>query len=373
MKIVLNGRFLLPGRLEGIGYHTLAVTKILSEELGECQFEVLVDRAVTADFGFGENVKLCVLPPQARHPLLFILWFEWQVKRYLKHSRADLFISFDGFGVLGASCPTILTVHDVAYQYFPKHISRMMRWYYAFFTPRFLREASKVVTVSAFSRDELVKFFGLKREEIGLSCNGLRSIFEERSRMPISGQEKKGYFVVLGAIQPRKNLERVLRAYLLYRERQELDRPSQLYIVGRKGWKYEGLLRVVSGSPFREDIVFTGYLCDVKLKEILSRAKALIYASLYEGFGVPVIEAMSVGTPVITSSISSMPEVAGDAAILVDPYDEEDICAAMLRVDSDREWCEELVEKGYANIDRYDWHSAAKPYKTYIQKMRQSR
>jgi glycosyltransferase involved in cell wall biosynthesis len=168
----------------------------------------------------------------------------------------------------------------------------------------------------------------------------------------------RDYILSVGSLQPRKNLVRLIHAYVNLRRRDD-DVDHQLVIVGKKGWLYQDIFRAARESPFVEDIIFTGYVPEEDLPALYSGATVFVYPSIFEGFGLPVLEAMACGVPVITSNSSSLPEVVGEAAILVNPYDERAIEVALRQVVWNAELRRELSERGLRRAQQFSWRRTA--------------
>ena len=164
------------------------------------------------------------------------------------------------------------------------------------------------------------------------------------------------FILFVGNNNPRKNLERTIRAYDLLKERTSL--PHKLVIAGEQGWKFDRV-KALEGVRYREDVLFTGFAADEDMPALYSAADLFAFPTLYEGFGIPVIEAQRCGTPVVTSNCSALPEVAGDGAVLVDPHDVENICAGMTKVLGDKDYAGELIRRGLENAKRFSWEKSA--------------
>ena len=363
MRIAVNTRFLLPGQLEGIGWFTHEVTRRLVKKYPGWRFDFLFDRPFREEFLYGENVHPHVLFPPARHPLLWYWWFEGSVANWLKRHAVDVFFSPDTYLSLRADTPTVLVAHDIAYAHYPEQIPFLARKYYEHFVPRYLRQAARIVTVSEFGRrDILAHYPELDPEKFDLACNGVKE-----QLAPLSEREKEAvrqeitgghpYFFYLGAVHPRKNVDRLIRAFDRFKETS--GEPHRLVIAGRFAWQTDSVRRAYEQSPYREQILLQGYLGPDELRRVLGAAFALTYVSLFEGFGVPILEAMQCEVPVITSDVSSMPEVAGDAALLVDPHSIEGIAQAMRQLTADPHLVQGLLEKGREQAQRFTWDRAS--------------
>jgi glycosyltransferase involved in cell wall biosynthesis len=362
LKIAVNARFLLAGQLEGIGYFTHETLRRITAAHPEITFYFLFDRPSDPSFIYGPNVQAVVLNPPARHPLLWYIWFQWAVKRHLAQHDYDLFLSPDGYTVLGSKTPSVTVIHDLAFLHFPQHVGALVRLYYRFFVPRFARQSSRIATVSLASKNDLVAQYGISPEKIDLVFSAAKELFHpvttaEKNDIRNKWTDGKPYVVYVGSIHPRKNVERLLLAFELFRQKSGID--AKLLIAGRKAWQYEAVERVYKQMTYNQDILFTGRLCEEELNAVIASSCGLFFVSLFEGFGVPVLEGMRCGVPVVTANVSSMPEVAGSAAILVNPLDTEEIANAMQRLFTDKACMEEMVTRGYEQAKVYSWDNTA--------------
>ncbi|MCS6991740.1 MAG: glycosyltransferase family 4 protein [Chitinophagales bacterium] len=361
MKIAVNTRLLLEGRLEGIGVFTAETLRLITQQHPEHEFIFLFDRPYSNQFVFNTNVRPVVIGPPARHPVLWYGWFEWSVPYILRKSGADLFLSPDGYGSLRAPCPQVITIHDLAFEHFDDQVDALTRRYYRFFTPRYARKAARIIAVSEYTKNDLIKHYSIDPEKIVVACNGVDRYFRpltesecQRVRERISGG--KAYFLYAGAIQPRKNIVRLLQAYDLYRRQH--PHGLKLVLAGRR-WHYPEAQQAFRSMVYRNEVIWLGHLSRAELAELMGAATALVYVSLFEGFGIPLIEAMYSDVPIITSNTSSMPEVAGQAALLVDPTDTLAIAAAMSRIATEADLRAQLIEKGRQQRQRFSWQRAA--------------
>jgi glycosyltransferase involved in cell wall biosynthesis len=366
MRIAVNTRFLLPGKLEGLGWHNYELCKRLVEQHPEDTFIFLFDRPFAEEFVFGPNVIPVVVPPPARHPILWYWWFEWSVPRFLRKHEADVFLSPDSYCSLRSRVPTAMITHDIAHVHYPEQIPVLVRRYYDYYVPRFLQRADHILTVSGFVKQDIERQYGLASAKITVAHNGLRGNFN-----PLSAKEKaearseyaagENYFFYLGAVHPRKNVDRLIRAFDQFKTR--TGAPVKLLIGGRMAWQTGTIKAAYEVSDHQSDIKFLGYIPDADVQRLLGGALALTYVSLFEGFGLPILEAMHAEVPVITSDRSSMPEVAGEAALLVDPEAIDDIALAMERMYQEPELGLQLIEAGRSQRANFDWDETVE--KTY--------
>ncbi|MEL6651461.1 MAG: glycosyltransferase family 1 protein [Bacteroidota bacterium] len=333
--IAVNTRLLLSERLEGISRFGWEVLQRMVERNPEIQFSFLFDRQYDPRFVQADNVKGYVIPPQARHPLLWFAWFHYQIPRKLDQLGADLLFSPEFYLSTHPTIPQIPVFHDLAYEHYPQDLKPFASWYCRRYSPRFAERAAHILTVSSFSKADLVERYQIPDGKISVVYNGASSQFQplsETQKAAVRAKYTGGtpYFHFVGTLNPRKNIENLLRAFDQFKE--ESDHPHQLLIVGRKGWKYQAALDAYESMQHKDAVHFTGFVEDEELPAIYAASEALCYTPYLEGFGIPLLEAMQSETAIITSDRTSMPEVAGDAALLVDPFSVEAICVAMRRI-----------------------------------------
>ena len=354
-------RFVLPGKLEGIGWYSYETARRMALMHPEHEFLFLFDRPFSPSLVDGENVTGYRIRPQARHPFLWYAWFEWSIPRALKQLKADVFFSPDGFCSLKSDVPTLMVVHDLAFEHYSHHVSGLVQRFYRYFSPRYARRAEHIATVSNASRLDLMTRYGVNPDKIDVVYNGANTQFEpldpqEQAKARQQYTDGTPYFVYVGSVHPRKNLVRLLQAFDQFAD----QNPEQnLLIAGRMAWKtgpVEALLRTMR---HRSRVYFAGHLEPEALKAVLGSATALLYPSLFEGFGIPIVEAFYAEVAVLTSNCSSMPEVAGSAAELVDPTDVEDIARGMNRLANDPAYRQQLIQAGRHERQRFSWDLTA--------------
>lgn len=366
MRIAINCRMLIPDKLEGIGWFTYELVKRMIRNHPEDTFILLFDRKPPDELLKHPNVIKLHSFPQARHPLLFKWWFDYSVPSMLKKQNADIFVSPDGFNSGRLKIPSYLIIHDIAWHHYPDFIKANHLRYYRNNIPKFISNATGLGTVSEFSRTDIAEKFELNPSAIDVVYNGCRTIFKplpEAAKQMVRKEWgiTQPYFVFTGSIHPRKNGVNLLRAYHHFRLRSHLT--HSLVFAGRKAWEAELFEKELQNSPFRKQILVTGYIEDNQMASLLGAAEALVYPSLFEGFGVPLLEAMNVEIPIITSNVSSLPEVAGNAALLTDPKNPQDIGTAMYKLAKTPELREKLIENGKKQRLKFNWdRSAAQLY-----------
>jgi glycosyltransferase involved in cell wall biosynthesis len=372
LKIAVNTRFLLKDKLEGIGTFTFEVLQRIVKNHPEHEFIFLFDRPYHKQFLFGDNVKPIQLFPPARHPFLWLWWFELAIPKVLKEEKCDLFISTDGFNSLRSQTPSLIVIHDLAYEHTRGGLSYLIYKYLKWFGPRYARKASRIISVSEYSKQDIVKLYKIDPSKIDVVGNAAHgecfypitlSKIEECRKTYSKG---KPYFIFVGALHPRKNILNLLKAFAEFKTKKPND--TKLMIVGRKGWGTKEIFETLESNPFKDDIIFTGRVSNEEYRHLLGAALALTYVPFIEGFGIPILEAQKCDCPVITSNVTSMPEVAGDSAILVDPYSVGSIAEGLSQIAFDQEKRQKLIEKGRLNCERYSWDTSAELFWKSVEK-----
>ncbi|MEZ4952106.1 MAG: glycosyltransferase family 1 protein [Saprospiraceae bacterium] len=352
---------MIKGKIEGMGLFTQEVMKRMAEQHPEDEFIFFFDRPFDPAFIFGKNVTPVVLFPPARHPFLFYWWFEWSVAKALKKYRVDVFLSPDNFLSLKTPIKTVLVTHDLAYLHLPVQQSFFQRKYYEIFSPRFNRRADHIEAVSQFTKTDIIKQYGISPEKISVACNGCDDSFHpvgEKEKETIRQQHSMGqpYFFYVGAIHPRKNVHRLIDAFGMFKTATHSS--VKLLIAGRFAWQAGEVKNAYDRSDFQQDIHFLGYVPDEELTKLMAGALACTYVSKFEGFGIPILQAMNCDIPVITSNTSSMPEVVGDAGLTVDPNNLQEIAESMQLIWQDAHLRNKLIEAGKKQRGLFSWQKA---------------
>ena len=294
------------------------------------------------------------------------LWTHLRLGWEVAHHPPDLLFVPAHVLPLWTRPPALVTVHDLGYRYFPEAHPLGQRWYLEWSTRHNARRATIILADSEATRADLIRHYGTDPDRIVVAYPGLdptlapardpQRIARTLARYGI----RRPYLLYLGTLQPRKNLVRLVEAFARLQSRLDPDdRGLSLVLAGRRGWLYDGLFRRVRTLGLEGRVLFPGYVDDADKAALLSGALAFVFPSLYEGFGFPVLEAQVCGTPVVCSDRSSLPEVAGDAALLVDPMDVEALAAALYRVVTEPGLRATLIERGWANVRRFSWESCA--------------
>ncbi len=362
MKIAVNTRLLLKDKLEGIGWFTFETMKRITRSHPEHEFFFLFDRKYSSEFIFSDNITPVVIHPQARHPILFYTWFEHSIPNALKKIKPDLFISPDAYCSLRAKTKTLIVIHDINFEHYPEHLPWLIRKYYRYYTPRFAKRADRIVTVSSFSKNDIVSQYQVNPDKIDVVYNGVNKKYtpindSEKKVVKTEFSEGRDFFIFIGALNPRKNLTNLFRAFDIFKR--ENGTKHKLVVVGEKMYWPGDIKTTFDKMDHKNDVLFTGRLGIDKLTKLVASAEALTFVSYFEGFGIPIVEAFKAGTPVITSNVSSMPEVAGDAAIITDPFNSDEIAKAMNDISTNTKLRNQLIEKGKQRAKLFSWEKTA--------------
>jgi len=362
MRIGVNTRLLLKGKLEGIGWFTYQTVERIVRDHPEHEFVFFFDRQYDESFVFAPNVTPVVVHPQARHPILFYLWFEWSLPYMLKKHKIDLFLSPDSYLSLKTKVPTCLVMHDLAFEHYPEHYVWAQRLYWKHYSPLFAHKATRIVTVSEFSKKDICEHYNIAPSKIDVVYNGAHDEYrplswDEREAVKKQYADGAEYFVFAGALHPRKNIVNLLKAFVAFKKRQHSN--MKLVIVGRLAWKYEEVEQMRATMQFRNDVKWVGYMNVEELSRVTGAAYAMVFASLFEGFGIPILEALQCNVPVIVSNTSSMPEVAGEAGLLVDPTNVEDIASKMHMLYKDEALRAKLIANAPTQVAKFDWQRSS--------------
>lgn len=282
--------------------------------------------------------------------------------RFFFKANVDITHFFDYVIPFGVHGKKIVTVYDMTFRAYPKTLPLKTKLLLATNLRVSCKRANKIITVSEFSKREIMKYLNISAERINVVPSGINL----QKYYPLDNESIKkvkdkyslenSYFLYLGTLEPRKNLVRLIKAY--YKLKNEKNMPD-LILAGQKGWFYEEIFECIHKLKLEKSVVYIGYVSDEDTAPLICGATAFIFPSLYEGFGIPPLEAMACGTPVITSNVSSLPEVVGDGALLVDPYDVDDIYQKMKTLISNNNLREELVKKGIERASFFSWDNAA--------------
>lgn len=362
MDIAVNTRLLLPNRLEGIGWFAHELLHRIVRKHPEHTFHFLFDRPFDASFIFGDNVVPHVLFPPARHPLLWYWWFEWRVAAKLKHIQPALFFSPEAYLSIRSKFPVIMTVHDLSLLHYPAHVGWANRKYVHHYYPRFVQRANHIITVSQYSKQDIIDHYPEAANKVSIVYNGAREEYAPTDTATIAAIRKRytngaPYFLYVGALQPRKNIERLLQAFDQFKT--TTAAPHQLLLVGRKAWMTDTIETAYQDMKHKIAVQFLDYQPVDVVATLMASAHALAYVSLFEGFGIPILEALQCGIPVLTANTTSMPEVAGEAGICVDPFSIQAMADGFTKLATDEAAYASYKANTGVQAARFTWEHSA--------------
>lgn len=362
MRIAVNTRLLLHDRLDGIGWFTSETARRMVLAHPEHEFFFFFDRKPHPEFLFADNVTPVVLCPQARHPVLWYLFFEWSTQMALKRYKIDLYLSPDGMMPLNPKVPTLNVIHDLNFEHASGNLKASHQRYMSHYFPLFARNATRLATVSSYSKKDIAETYGIPAEKIDVVYDGAHSNYRPHSddaKEAIRQRFTDGHpFVIfISTILKRKNLANLLLAFDKVKE-DKSNEDLKLVVVGSRVWWQDELESAWNGMKHQSDVIFPGRVEPNDLSALLSAAEMLVYPSYFEGFGIPILEAMYAETAVIASRTTSMPEVGGDAVLYIDPSDIDDIAHAISRL-RDKTLRQEFIEKGRLQRQKFSWKITA--------------
>ena len=357
MSIAINTRLLLRGKMDGIGWFTYETARRMVLAHPEHEFYFFFDRKPDSDFLFAENVKPVVLFPQARHPLLWYLYFEWVTPWALRRYKIDLYLSPDGMMPLRPKVPTLSVIHDLNFEHAEGNLKPSHQRYMRHYFPRFAHSATRIATVSDYSMRDISKTYGIDPQNMDVVYDGAHDSYrphneDEKSSIRQRFTNGKPFLIFISTILKRKNLANLLLAFDALKSKEAVE--WKLVVVGSRVWWQDELAEAYERMTHKEDVIMCGHVDPLDLAALLSASEALVYPSYFEGFGIPILEAMYAETAVICSNTTSMPEVGGDAVLYVDPSKPDEIFHAinMLRQPGMRE---ALIEKGKSQREKFCW------------------
>jgi glycosyltransferase involved in cell wall biosynthesis len=344
-----------------MGWFSYQTLKRITQKHKDTHFVFLFDRPYDEEFIFSDNITPVIVGPQARHPFLYYAWFHVSVKNILNRMQPDLFLSPDGFLALGAKCKQLPVIHDINFLHHPKDSKWLTSKYYNHYFPRYARAATRIATVSEYSKKDISENYKIDAGKIDVVYNGINDFFKPVDEFAKSAARKKfangcEYFVYVGSIHPRKNIITLIKAFAEFKKQKNTK--QKLVFAGPAAWGMSDLYAKIKEMGAEGEVLFTNRLGNEDLALVLGSAMALTFIPYYEGFGIPLVEAMAAEVPVITSDVTSMPEIAGDAALLVNPNEVTEVKNAMIKIFEDESLRKSLVEKGKIQRQKFSWEKS---------------
>ena len=312
--------------------------------------------------GQTSNLNLHFSRWPTQRPMVRILWEQLAQPLVLRRAGVDLLHALAFVAPLAAPCPFVVTVYDLSFLRFPEAFRPFNRWYLSYFTANSVKRAKAVITISESTRRDVINLLNAPPERVHTIYCGVDASFRPLPQAEIdafkSAHNLPDTFVLyLGTLEPRKNVDGLIRAYARWRQRDPAAPP--LVVAGGKGWYYSQIFELAQSLNLTNAVHFPGYIPQEAMNLWYNAATLFVYPSYFEGFGLPVLEAMACGTPVITSNVSSLPEVAGSAALLVDPVNMEQLSEALADVMRHPDLRQAMAEQGLVRAATFNWQETA--------------
>ena len=365
MKIGIDCRRILHKHNEtaGVGTYTYNIIKSILDLDKQNNYVLFFynNKIYFPEFAKYENVEMVYLPRVDDFGRVPFFYNHVYVPYVLKKYKLDLYHNPANIIPLLYNKASVITVHDLAIyknaDWFPGKQSFNLK----LLMPYSFKKAKKIIAVSQSTKNDLIELFKIKQQKISVIPEGV----EDYKKVKINEDEIKSeikfnnsYFLFIGTIEPRKNINSLLKAFKEFVEKTN-NKKIKLVMAGKKGWKYEQIFKLMSDLDLGDQIKYLGYVSLEEKIYLLKNAFCFIFPSYYEGFGLPVLEAMNLGVPVITSNISSIPEFASHNSLLINPHDYLTITKAMVKIYNDKDLRKKLSEKGKVIADQYNWKKAA--------------
>lgn len=372
MRIVFDGAN-LSGSRTGVGYYTKNLLVEMCRQAPDDQF-FLHDLALR-QFAINEPFHLPLEESgfyrSLQHPLALMLFLRvvrgvyGRIRHSVHLNECDVFFGPNFRGAFAPGLKTVITVHDMAHEYYPETVQDHVLKYFRTDFPSQVERSHLIIAVSETTRRDVINFLNVPEEKVKVVYNGVSSEFRPVTDVARRAEVRQRYalpehfLLMVGSIQPRKNVTGVLSAVGRL-VRKSPSSPLHLVLAGGSSWKSDELKKIISDNGLTDYVHFTGYVPEEDLTTLYSMSDIFLFPSLYEGFGLPVIEAMACGVPVVTSNSSCLPEIAGDAAILVDPHNHDDIADGIERLLMDQELRNVCTERGLARAQKFSWENAGR-------------
>ncbi len=355
MRIGVNGRFLVAKRT-GVQRAAYNLIKTLVKIDRENEYFIFTgkDQVGNQDWSY-DNVKVIGSNIRSGESFRNHVWEQFTLPRLAKKYQVDLLHSPANMAPLFFKGRSIVHIHDLCFVVNPQWYSFSFHTLYNFVIPRLVKRATRIVTNSNNSRNDILQYCDVSAERVSLIYWAVDEMFLKNKRN--TSVEDEDYILYVGSLEPRKNIRTLVEAYEKLRERRP-DITTKLVLIGGESPLF-GVVRL-NAKKYKDDVLFKGFVNDNELVDYYKKARLVVYPSLYEGFGLPPLEAMASGTPVVTSNTSSIPEVVGEAALMVNPYDTDQLAETMESVLVNRELRQQLAERGFSQVQKYNWYRVAR-------------
>lgn len=294
------------------------------------------------------------------------LWTLLDLSKKLKNYKLDVFFSPTHYLPLYTSSPSVISILDVSYLYFPNLFKKKDLYQLRLWGGCSIKKAKKIITISNSSKNDIIKMYKVNPDKVSVVYPGIKQDLGLKIKdLSMNDLSKKygikgDYILFVGTLQPRKNIVKLIEAFSLIRNHKSSIGDLSLVIVGKKGWQFEDILNAPKKYNVEDRVKFLDSVSDENLPSLYKNAFCFCLPSLYEGFGLPILEAMQYGCPVATSSVSSLPEAGGDAAVYFDPENVEDIKKSLESIIQSSELRDKLIKKGYEQVKKFSWEKTAR-------------
>lgn len=357
MRIGIDARLVYYSKA-GIGQYIIHLSKSLAKlNTPNENFFLLQSRKDNTQIIKNNNFSRTSLWTPCHH------WLEQSALRFeTAPLRLDLLHSPDFIPPFRRNYKSVITVHDLAFLLYPQFMTKESARYYGQIDQA-VKSTDHIIAVSQATKQDLIKLLGVPQEKITVIYEGRNPLYEPMDKAVAQAYVKKtfgldaNFIFFISTLEPRKNIPTLLASYKWLKD--HYKRPEKLVLAGSKGWLFEEIDATIKKLNLENDVLFLGRITDEAVNHLYNAASMMVYPSFYEGFGLPPLEAMNCGIPVIVSKIKVMPEVVGDAALLVDPHDVEGLGIAMHRLLTDQELRNDLIAKGYKRAAHFSWAEAA--------------
>jgi len=351
----------------GIEEYSYRVIKGLTNYLQKEQVILYVRKNQKVDFGLPKNWNIKTIHCPRLWTQIGLAW------EMLRRPADVLFVPAHTVPFIHPK-KTIVTIHGLEYEFVPQGYSRWAQFYMRWTISKSCQWASKIIAVSENTKKDLMKLYKVPEKKIEVIYEGydnnfqlpifnLQSIFNDKN---VNFQTDTKYLLFVGRIEERKNISNIVKAFEILKEKYQLL--HKLILIGRPGHNYENIKLQISNSEYKEDIIEPGFITDEEKFELMKKADVFVFPTLYEGFGIPILEAQSVGCPVVAGNNSSIPEVAKESALLVDSRNPQEIAEAVHKLLSDKAFNNGIIEKGLENVKRFSWDGCAQKIFEILQK-----
>lgn len=362
MRIGINLLSLLPGIVGGGETYAVSLLEALARISDPSQYVIFINRETHASNLFGEGEWSTVTCPiNAMFRPVRYVWEQLALPLQAKKYRLDLLHSLGNMQPLRLQCKSVVTIHDLNFHNVAHLMSPTRRAMLRYHVTQSASAADHIITVSEFSKRQIVELLGVSPDKVTVTHNAVKQRPTHMVDVELLKQKygiKQPYIIALSSQSPHKNMSKLVNAFTLLKQRR--GDGLKLVLVGHRPHKSGDLTRALNESSARDAVIFTGYVPDADLASLYAHAEAFVFPSIYEGFGIPILEAFTYGTSVVCSKAASIPEVAGDAALYFDPHNIEEMAKAIDTVLSDDALREDLICKGKTRAKLFTWENAAK-------------